>query len=254
MTERPVFVLLGASNFELALPDVVEALGRRVDGPFDVLAAIGHGRSYGTTSRYLARELPSIAESGLWGALDAMRPRTLRALVADAGNDLMYGVDAARVTQWIATSVAQLDRLGAEVAIVGLPRARLERVTPFGFALLSTLVFPFHPRRALEATRAEARALDEGLRALAGERPFVEPPLEWYGLDPIHVRPRARAAAWETIAASFGPPRRPGWRLAGRERRALRAAHAERRALFGTWRRTPQPSVRLDDGSTFAAY
>lgn len=254
MTDRPAFVLLGASNVALALPSVVEALGRRVDGPFDVFAAIGHGRSFGSTSRYLARTLPSIAESGLWSALERTRPRSLRALVVDAGNDLMYGVDAARVTQWVATSVAQLERLGAEVAIVGLPRARLERVTPFGFALLSAIVFPSHPRRAFETTRAEARALDEGLRALAGARPFVEPPLAWYGLDPIHVRRGARAAAWETIAASFGPALRPAGRLGVRDRRALLSAHAERRAVFGRWTRTPQPAVVLSDGSTFSSY
>ncbi|MBK7641467.1 MAG: hypothetical protein IPJ19_00210 [Planctomycetes bacterium] len=53
--------MIGASNAWMALPKVLRAL----DGPRDVFVAAGHGRSYGHSSRYLARELPSILECGL---------------------------------------------------------------------------------------------------------------------------------------------------------------------------------------------
>ncbi|MBI5363065.1 MAG: hypothetical protein HZA53_07780 [Planctomycetes bacterium] len=254
MSSRSVIVLLGASNVELALPHVVEALARRVDGPFELFAAIGHGRSYGTSSRYLARELPSIEASGLWRALEGTRGTQHLAVVADVGNDLMYGASAPTIAGWIAGCLARLDALGARRVVVGLPRRRLERVTPLGFALLSTLVFPFHRRREFAATRAEARALDDRLRVLAREGAFVEPPLDWFGLDPIHVRRSMRARAFSAIAEPLGPELRPRWELSVAERRALAGFHAERRALFGRPRVHAQPQLILRDGSSLSFY
>lgn len=254
MNDRPAFVLLGASNVELALGEVVTALARRAHGPFDVFAAIGHGRSYGTASRYLARALPSIGECGLWAALERARPSSFGAIVADVGNDLMYGADAQCIAAWVEDALARLDRLEARTTIVGLPRERLERVTPLGFAALSALVFPFHPRREFETVRDAARELDDALRRLAGTRAFVEPPLAWYGLDPIHVRRGMRSTAWERIVDGLGPVVRAERGLSSRDRRALRAARAERRALFGRWSTHAQPAARLEDGSTISLF
>lgn len=254
MSSRAVIVLLGASNVELALPRAVEALARRVEGPFELFAAIGHGRSYGTSSRYLARELPSIEASGLWRALENARGAPRLAVVADVGNDLMYGASAPTIAEWVATCLERLDALGARRVVVGLPRQRLERVTPVGFALLSALVFPFHRRREFAATQAEARALDDRLRALVHGGAFVEPPLAWFGLDPIHVRRSMRARAWDAIAAPLGPAVRPRWELAPAELRALVRFHAERRALFGRQRVHAQPQLVLRDGSSLSFY
>lgn len=252
MPPRAVVVLLGASNLELALPHVVAELARRLPGPFDLHAAIGHGRSYGATSRYLARELPAILDCGLWRALEPARGRPCFAIVADVGNDLMYGASAERVAGWVAAAIARLDALGARRVVVGLPRARLERVTPVGFALLSRLVFPFHPRRDFAATRAAAFELDDRLRELARGDAFVEPPLGWFGLDPIHVRRSQRGTAWASIVDGLGAGAGGDRRLTRSELRALARYRAERRALFGRWRTHAQPQVVLGDASSLA--
>jgi hypothetical protein len=261
VSARPTFVVLGASNVQLALPIVVEELGRRADGPFDVLVAAGHGRSYGGPSRFLARELPGIAQSGLWAALDALaasRGRDgapPRALVCDVGNDLMYGSPAETVARWVEECVARLAGARGRTVLVGLPCLRLERVSPAGFSLLSTLVFPFHPRLELAPTRDAARELDRRLRALAERETFLEPQTAWYGIDPIHFRRAQRRAAWSAIAeAAAGPARRPAWSLTAADRRAVRSALPERRAVLGWWRTRAQPAARLADGSTLALY
>ena len=58
-------VALGASNLTRGFRTVVSA-ARAAWGPeVQVLAALGHGRSYGAPSRVPFRTLPGILESGL---------------------------------------------------------------------------------------------------------------------------------------------------------------------------------------------
>ena len=63
-------VLLGASNLTRGISTVVATAQRVWGQPLEVLAALGHGRSYGIESRVLGRRLPGILNSGLWEALD----------------------------------------------------------------------------------------------------------------------------------------------------------------------------------------
>jgi hypothetical protein len=59
------WVLLGASNLTLGLGTVLSTIRNPSPAPLDILAAPGHGRSYGATSRVLCRELPGILQCGL---------------------------------------------------------------------------------------------------------------------------------------------------------------------------------------------
>ena len=88
--ERRV-VLLGASNLVAGLPRVVEAARSVWGGPLDILAAAGHGRSYGRSSRVLWRTLPGILSCGLWEDLARRPPASTAALLTDVGNDILYG-------------------------------------------------------------------------------------------------------------------------------------------------------------------
>ena len=58
-TKRRV-ILLGASNLTRAISTVIGIAQATLDGPLDIVAALGHGRSYGMWSRVLFRELPGI--------------------------------------------------------------------------------------------------------------------------------------------------------------------------------------------------
>ena len=86
-------MLLGASNLRLVLPVLIDDLRRAAGGPVEVLAACGHGRSYGRRSRLLfIRHLPGITRCGLWAALERRPPLPTIALLTDVGNDLVSGV------------------------------------------------------------------------------------------------------------------------------------------------------------------
>lgn len=252
MDGRPALraILLGASNLAVALPLVVDGLRRRAGGPVQILAACGHGRSYGMWSRFLfARGLPGIASCGLWQELDRLPPLPTIALVTDVGNDLIYGADAATVTRWVESC---LDRLaGAETVLTLLPLPRLETLTRGQYLVARSVLFPGRnvpwPR-----LQKEARELDARLRRIGAERGLrlVEPEASWYGVDPIHVRRSLRQEIWDRIL--------PPAELSGREWPAGRCRVPRFGAacfrLFGAEFRRPQPALRLDDGTTLSLF
>ena len=250
-------VLLGASNLTLSFRTALEQARSVWGGPLEVLAALGHGRSYGWPSRVLGRVLPGILDCGLWRTLAERPPAPLAALVTDVGNDILYGADPATIVGWVEQCVGQLLAAGARVVLTRLPMASVARLTPWGFLLLRSCLFPTC-RLSLAETLRRAELVDAGLEALAASRgvPTICPPRDWYGIDPIHLRHAARRGAWSAILAPWrdevcrtAPPR-------GTWREALNLQHLlpERQRCFGIeWRRA-QPCGRLRDGTTISLY
>ena len=84
-------VAIGASNLTRGFQTVV-ATARTAWGPdVQVVAALGHGRSYGADSAFLFRRLPGILQSGIWQQLESTPAVPTKALVTDVGNDIVYG-------------------------------------------------------------------------------------------------------------------------------------------------------------------
>ncbi len=232
IASRQSVVILGASNVRLGLSTIVKSLTSTIDGPVDLFVVGGHGRSYGLWSWIPFRGLPGIVECGLWESLgaagtgppaasDASGPRPL-ALVTDVGNDLLYGVEVPQILAWVEACLERLRRLGAEVILTLPPVSRLQRLSNWRYLATRTVFFPTS-RVSWPDMLARVRALDEGLRGLGrrdGVR-LVEPPLEWYGVDPIHIRCTLRRMAWDRIFSHWPEfPRHA-------ERRALPAAPGE---------------------------
>lgn len=249
-------VLLGASNLSTALPFLIDDLRRTAGGPVEVLAACGHGRSFGRWSRFLlVRHLPGIVECGLWDALER-RPLSPEiptvALLTDVGNDLAYGELPETLAGWIETCLIRLSAHEAATVCTLLPLAGLENMSAFRYYAARSILFPGRkvPWRTLQQ---RAREVDDRLRRLIrehGARP-VEPEASWYGIDPIHVRRRWRRRAWDLVLAQWPLPR-PRTERPTPVR--LPALGAEELRLFGSPRRHPQPACRLADGSTVALY
>lgn len=245
-------ILLGASNLKISLPSLLAGLRQRAAGPVEALIACGHGRSYGTWSRFLfVRRLPGIADCGLWPALEGLPPRrrTL-ALLTDAGNDLVYGAGPEEIAGWIGTCLDRLAGHGAETVLTLLPLPRLEKLTPGQVRLAVSILFPGRPA-PWPGLLDRARDLDDRLRRL-GERygvRLVEPEAGWYGLDPIHLRRQVRQQVWDQVlslwlpepSASSRGPRIP-WFC------------AEEVRLGPLSLRTAQPALRLGDGTTVSFY
>ncbi len=258
MHPRTRVVLLGASNLTLAFPHVVAHVRSALRSPLDVFAAIGHGRSYGKTSRVLLRELPGITDCGLWAALDrSVGGDGALALLTDFGNDLVYGTDVGTIAQWIGSILERLASHRARCAIVRLPLQSLERLSPLRFRVARGILYPSH-RVELAELRERAHALDERMLALARAHGamLVEQRGEWYGFDPIHIRTGRRREAWDEILAPLvnGASGTSSRALERVERRALRRLRPEQRRWMGREQRRAQPAAELLDGTTISVY
>ncbi|HEV8113845.1 MAG TPA: hypothetical protein VGR31_13805 [Planctomycetota bacterium] len=255
---RSRVVLLGASNLTLAFRLVVARLRAALPAPLGILAAIGHGRSYGRTSRMLARELPGITECGLWRALDRTpedeTDGATCALLTDFGNDIVYGADVDAIAGWIETALERLARHRARCALVRLPLRTFERVSPLRFWMARGILYPSH-RIAFARVRERARALDARIVELARAHgaALVEQREDWYGVDPVHIRRRRRDAAWREILAPLEACGRaqPARAL---ERAALGRLLPERRRFLGRDEVHAQPAAELLDGTTISVY
>jgi hypothetical protein len=119
-------------------------------------------------------------------------------------------------------------------------------------------VYPLHRRLPLHAALDRARFVDSGLRGLARRHAatFVPSALEWYGLDPIHVRPGRWRTAWSAIlfAPDAGAPVTPRAPRGGPSAARLYTLPPERQWLFGRERRRSQPALTLADGGTVSLY
>jgi hypothetical protein len=250
-------VLLGASNLTLGFPYAVATL-RDGLGPIRLLAAHGHGRSFGMDSSVFVRTLPGIVSCGLWDALEA--PSTDApplALVTDVGNDLLYGASVETILGWVDTCVARLRDLGADVVVATLPMHGLRTLGPFRYRLFKALFYPGKGPTWGQIQRL-APALDQGLDRVARQHStgVVTPDPAWYGVDPIHIRRGKRSEAWSALFGAwrstepFSAVPAPGltasiplWRLTAADRRVL-----------GRPTTTLQPARTLPDGTTLSLY
>lgn len=254
MTTRRI-VALGASNLTRGLHAVVAGARGAWGADVEVLAALGHGRSYGATSFFLVRSLPGILASGLWRELER-RPRVpTRALVTDVGNDVAYGYGAARTLGWIEETLDRLAPFADEVVITDLPLDRLRRLSHGEFLAFRTLFVP-HCRLPLERVLEDAQAVSDGLAALAERRGLrlVRLRPEWYGIDPIHIRPWLWSRAWREILLAEGERDRDGPPVAWREALRLYLLPPERQRLLGFERAAPQRGRPLPHGGLVWLY
>jgi hypothetical protein len=246
-------VAVGASNLTRGLPTVV-ANARAAWGPdVQVLAALGIGRSYGAASRILARGIPSILDAGLWRALDERPETPTRALVTDVGNDIIYGFPVEQTLAWVAEVVARLQRHTRDIVLTDLPLHALRRLSPVKYRLLRQLLAP-SSRLSLAETLTRAAQVTEGLEQLArnAELTWVNLKPDWYGFDPIHIRPSYWRTAWEEIMGCPLDGRQGACSLAETVR--LYAMWPERQWLFGVECRTPQAGVALPRGGRVWLY
>lgn len=234
-------LLLGASNISLGLRPILHTLRSGLEGDLNVLVAAGHGRSYADRTVTFGRSLPGLLRCGAWSAY-ADRPDGPPPLVCftDIGNDLLYGTPPATLTGWVA---ACLDRLGggSEIVMTLPPSRRAAALPAWQYHTARGILFPsLHPL-PWDEMRRRADELHDRLSELARGRSIapLEPPTEWYGLDPIHIRRRTRREAWERIFDGWRSFRPEG--EAGLPRVPPVWGRAAKCRLFGRTRITPQP-------------
>lgn len=204
-------VVLGASNVAYERRE----LGRTVAGvaaaagPTELLVAGGYGRSYLRWSFVGPLGRPPVSRCGLWRRLEADDGSSRRvAVVTDVGNDLLYGHDVDETAAAVGRCLARLASGGFRTVVTRLPLERLRRLSRLEYVALCRLAYPAVPVCPWPEMRRRVEGLDAALGTLADrhDATTLSQPGDWYGLDPIHRRRRARAEFWRTVAASWGGP------------------------------------------------
>ncbi len=256
-------VLLGASNLTRGISTVVETARQVYRGPLEILAALGHGRSYGMTSSVLGRRLPGILQCGLWDALAALRPAPIAALVTDVGNDIVYGGTVDTILGWVEQCVDRLEAAASasgepsSIILTLPPTASVTAVPEWRYLLVRQCLFP-RCRLSRHEAFSRTKQLDDGLARLAERRGLrtIQPRLEWYGFDPIHIRRRHWPVAWNEALSLWNDA--AGETILSRGSLArwlyLRSRAPAERTIFGRKRSAAQPCGRMRDGTTIAIY
>lgn len=244
-------VILGASNVIRNISTVITTAEHFRGQPLDFLAATGHGRSYGLTSRILGRSLPAIRTCALWDAL-AERPRIPTvSLVTDIGNDLLYGASVETIVSWVDQCLTKLAGISDRLILTELPLENIARLNFYKFFLIRSILFP-NSRLTLTAAREMAAALNDRIANLASAygATLIKPDVGWYGADPIHIHRRHSDNAWQQImlpwktdaATRVDPP------LSAKRIPSSRCRPYVR-WVMGIEQRRAQPTLRLPSGT-----
>jgi hypothetical protein len=252
------FIILGASNVTRSFGTLVAAARDVWNGPLEIVAAHGHGRSYGADwTTVLMRKLPGILTSGLWDAVRSDLRKPTSALVTDIGNDILYEHSVPTIAGWVEECLDRLAALEAQTAVMALPVENIFGLSEARYKFFRNL---FMPGCSLGLREAADRAieLNERVAALVTSRnmKLVPQRREWYGLDPIHVRRKTYPGAWREVFFTW-PSQRENAAFSRRkiaESWYLRSRIPQRVKLFGRELSAAQPSARLRDGTTVALY
>ncbi|MFZ5877077.1 MAG: hypothetical protein ACOYXU_11800 [Nitrospirota bacterium] len=245
-------VALGASNLTRGLHHLVST-ARVAWGPnVEVLAALGHGRSYGASSSFIVRTLPAILACGLWRELETRSKVPTRALVTDVGNDILYGYSAEQTLDWVREAVERLQRVTRDIVLTDLPLDSVRRLSPAKFMAFRSMLVP-SCRLSLAHVTETAERVNAGLADLAASHGVTFRRLNpaWYGFDPIHIRPSCWRPAWQEI---LGCAARDDGGRSWREAVRLYLLRPERRWLLGMEQVTPQRGVVLRAGGRVWLY
>ena len=243
-------VAIGASNLTRGFQTVVST-ARTAWGPdVEVVAALGHGRSYGADSSFLFRRLPAILRSEIWQQLEATPAVATKALVTDVGNDIVYGFPPEQILAWVDEALTRLARVSDDVVLTDLPMDSIRRLSPWHFLTVRSVFFS-SCRLSFEELVASAEQVNAGLAELAGAHRvrFLHLRPSWYGFDPIHIRPSLWRTAWQEILGVSCPI--PRSRI---EALRLYAMRPERQWVFGVEQRTHQAGAQLRRGGRVWLY
>ena len=253
-------VVLGASNVARSFSTIVETARETWPDTLDVLAVLGHGRSYGMRSHVLGRGLPGILQCGMWRALDRRPQLPATGLLTDIGNDILYGIAVPDIVKWIEQCLQRLRDQCGQLVVTQLPLEGLRALHPAIFRFFRGMFFP-GSRLTLRQAQGAAEHLNECIIRTA-ERygaTLVEPRPDWYGLDPIHIRRNCFATAWREVFDCMTDPsstvRAPALATVSFAHwRRLYMLRPEYRTWLGIAQRQQQPVAHLDDGTCISLF
>ncbi len=259
------FVVLGASNIRRARLPLAKIFLENFSGPVDVVLVGGHGRSFVKTSRVLGWQLPAVCDSKWREQILRYPAGRSHAIVTDVGNDLFYRRSIPEILGSVELSIHRIGSIDRGV-VVGPPMERLRYLRPSQFQFLRSLFFPRSSVTFSDALRG-AEELATGLEQIAKSLGFsyIQPGVEWYGWDPIHIRWTKRETFWRTIIGDHFPGSlfdvkngsrsdSTATRLGLKENIQLVLSRSHTQRWFSIERGARQPWLTRSDGSTVSFY
>jgi hypothetical protein len=225
--------------------------------PVEIMAAMGHGRSYGQDSSVLGRNFSGIFPCALWQDLQSRPSLPTAALVTDIGNDMLYGVSPDQMLDWVEGCLDRLAEAGAATIVTQLPAESIERLSERRFQFFRRILFA-RSKLTLADARVLVREINERLVAIGQKRkiPVISASGSWYGFDPIHVKRSVMRHAWPVLLAAWRAMEEPlsitrssVWMTA-----YLSGLEPRDYSKFGFRRGATQPNGRLNDGTTISIY
>jgi len=247
------FVLLGASNLTLSLRLIIHLMQQRFGGPSEILAALGHGRAYGTFTQMLWRGLPGITNCDLWRQLDSIEIRPTYALLTDIGNDILYGLPPQQILRTLEWCINQLQNHSAQIVVTNLPMTSIKSLSERRYIFFRNIFYP-SCQLSRDETISRAQIVHRGLVDMAAQRHFklYEQEPDWFGLDGIHVNYWQRKAYYQDILRQFSDSGRQQEAMMGSQEFLLtwqRRPEFAYKTIWGRISNCQQPSGRLADGS-----
>ena len=250
-------VLLGASNLTRSFPTVVATVRQTWPEPIEIMAAMGHGRSYGQDSSVLGKKNSGIFPCALWQDLQRRPTLPTAALITDIGNDILYGVSTDQMLAWVEGCLDRLADVGAATIVTQLPAESIERLGERRFRFFRRVLFP-SSSLTLNDARSRVREINERLLEIGHTRKIsvISASGLWYGLDPIHVKRSAMRTAWPVSMAAWRAAQEPlaiassSWWMAA----YLKGLEPYECSKFGFRCRAEQPNGQLNDGTTISIY
>lgn len=250
-------ILLGASNLTRSFPTVVATVRQTWSEPVEIMAAMGHGRSYGQDSSVLGRKFSGIFPCALWQDLQNRSKLPMAALVTDIGNDMLYGVSTDQLLEWVEGCLDRLTDVGASTIVTQLPAGSIDRLSERRFQFFRRILFA-RSKLTLADARVLVREINDRLTEVGQRRkiPVISASASWYGFDPIHVKRSVMRHAWPALLAAWHAMEEP---LAITPSSLWMAAYLSglepcEYSRFGFRRRASQPNGRLNDGTTISIY
>ncbi len=250
-------ILLGASNLTRSFPAVVATVRQTWPAPIEIMAAMGHGRSYGRDSSVLGRKFSGIFPCALWQDLQQRPSLPTAALVTDIGNDILYGVSTDEMLNWVEGCLDRLADVGAATIVTQLPAESIERLSLMWFQFFRRIFFP-RSKLTLADARVLVREINERLVEIGHKRKIsvISASGMWYGFDPIHVKRSVMRSAWPMLLAAWRATSEPlevtrsSWWMTT----YLNGLKPYDYSKFGFRRRAAQPNGCLNDGTTISIY
>jgi hypothetical protein len=257
MTPTRRVILLGASNLTRSFPTVVATVRQTWSEPVEIMAAMGHGRSYGQDSSFLGKKFSGIFPCALWQDLQSRPPLPTAALVTDIGNDILYGISPELMLDWVDRCLDRLAEVGATIVVTQMPSGSIERLGERRFQFFRRMFFPRSKLNLTDARRL-VREINERLVRIGQTRkiPVISASDTWYGFDPIHLKWNMKRHAWPALLAAWRAIEEPFAFTPSSLSVAAYLAGLEPcdYSQFGFRRHVLQPNGRLNDGTTISIY